>query len=640
MSLLRQLWLVVLISTLLAFIGGFVVNLTTARQYLEQQLLTQSADNASALALSMSQQSKDPATIQLMVSALFDSGHFRLIRFEDVHGQLVLERRSAEQADDVPAWFVRLVPLQVEAGTGLVSDGWKQAGKVIVLAHDRFAYQSLWRGALTFLAFMALTGALAGLAVTALIRWVRRPLGELMAQALAIGTRHFVTIREPRISELRLVVRSMNAMVDQVKGMFAEQALRIDELRANANRDALTGLPNRDNFLGRLRQNLEDEAAAHFGALLLIRLHDLAGVNRQLGRSGADDYLRRVAEALAALGSGDNDGLLARMNGADFALLLPGASREQAQTMARQCLDALESLTMEGFALDGNVAHIGVGFYQSGSHESSVLMSADQALALAESHGGETFVLGSTGDEQVTGVADWRQRLEAAIARDAFELAYYPVLDQQGRLMHREALLRLRHADGSLQTAGQFMPMAARLGYLPRLDLVALRLACQQLARSEGELAVNLSSAAIADPHFLDTLQAMLGQHAAVAARLWLEVNEYGLAGDYGRLSRLCALTRPFGVKVGIEHFGRQFGRIPALYDLRLDYLKIDGSFVRAIEQHGGNQQLVRAIVGVAAGAGLQVIAEAVHHEAEWQMLHSLGVDGTTGPYATERFGR
>jgi EAL domain-containing protein (putative c-di-GMP-specific phosphodiesterase class I) len=152
-----------------------------------------------------------------------------------------------------------------------------------------------------------------------------------------------------------------------------------------------------------------------------------------------------------------------------------------------------------------------------------------------------------------------------------------------------------------------------------------------------GESAVNLSSSSIDDPFFLAQMRQMLERNRKVAGRLWLEVNEYGLEGNYGRLQPLSDLAQEFGCKLGIEHFGRQFGRVPALYDLRLDYLKIDGSFIRDIDQQLGNQQFVKAIVSISHSAGLVVVAEAVHSEAEWRTLQSLGVQGATGPYATHR---
>ncbi|QDQ26772.1 EAL domain-containing protein [Chitinimonas arctica] len=639
MSLLRQLWLVVLLSTLLAFLGGFAVNLASARQYLEQQLMAQSADSAASLALSMSQQSKDLATTELLVSALFDSGHFRMIRFEDVHGRVRVERRNDADSARVPAWFSRLMPLHVEAGTGMVSDGWNQAGKVVLVAHERFAYESLWLGARNFLLVMALTGMLSAMAVFALIRWVRRPLSQLMVQADAIGKRNFITIAEPNVTELRRVVRSMNLMVDRVKAMFAEQAARIEDLRGAANRDALTGLPNRDHFLGRLRQTLADEGAAARGALLLIRLHDLLGINRSLGRAEADGYIRRVGAQLQAGLPAGQDWLLARLNGADFAVLAQDADVAQAEASALGLLQALQDIALEGHTEARNIAHIGVAFYQRGSNEGSLLSAADQALARAEAQGGNQYALGEIETVQGVGLQEWREILDRALAYRSFEMASFPVLDLHKQLIHHEVLLRLQPKEGELLTAGQFMPMAGRFGYLGQLDLVAIELACERLKRQSEPLAVNISSASISDEAFLASLPPLLARYREVASLLWFEVNEYGLGGDYQRLVTFSTIVREFGSKVGIEHFGRQFGRIPALYDLRLDYLKIDGSFIRDIDQQDGNQMLLKAIIGVADGAGLLVLAEAVHTEAEWQTLCRLGTQGMTGPLATRQYG-
>lgn len=637
MSLLRQLWMVVIASTLLAFLGGFVVNLTTARQYLEQQLLAQSTDAASSLALSMSQQSKDEATVELLLTALFDSGHFRMIRFVDVHGKTVVERRNDADTDDVPAWFIKMMPLKVEPGTGMVSDGWSQAGKVTVLAHERFAYKALWHGALTFLLVMAFTGILSALAVFALVRWVRRPLSDLMRQAEAIGERNFITIDEPNVTELRRVVRTMNLMVDRVKGMFAEQAARIEELRGAANRDALSGLPNRDFFMGRLRQALVDEDAAPRGTLLLIRLHDLIGVNRTLGRAQADAYIKRIADNLQATLPAGADWLLARLNGADFAVLGQGCEPADAEALATACLRALESVSMESFSEMRNIAHIGVSFYQRGMAEGLLLSGADQALVRAEAQGSNRYALGDVGGERGVSVAEWRAILDGAIAARSFEMASFPVLDLDGALIHHEVLLRLKREDGTLLTAGQFLPMAGRFGYIGQLDLVAVELACERLRSNPDALAVNISSASINEKSFLASLQGLLKRNQDVADRLWFEVNEYGLEGDYDRLVGFSSIGREFGSKIGIEHFGRQFGRIPALYDLRLDYLKIDGSFVRELDQQPGNQQLIKAIVGISGGAGLLVLAEQVHTEQEWEALRALGVHGATGPQATAR---
>ena len=146
MSLLRQVLLIIIGATLMAFIVSLVVSTLSARDYLQQQLFTQSSDNASSLALSLSQQSEDPAMLELMTSALFDSGHFELIRFRDPHGKISIELKNKELPSKVPGWFMHAFPIEVLSGKALVSKGWKQAGSVEVRAHAKYAYDSLCSG--------------------------------------------------------------------------------------------------------------------------------------------------------------------------------------------------------------------------------------------------------------------------------------------------------------------------------------------------------------------------------------------------------------------------------------------------------------------------------------------------------------
>ncbi|TJZ73473.1 bifunctional diguanylate cyclase/phosphodiesterase [Chitiniphilus eburneus] len=637
MSLLRQLWIMVITITLLAFAGSFAVSMLTARNYLEQQLYVQSADNAAALALSMSQQSKDDATAQLMVTALFDSGHFELVRYTDVAGRVVVERANHAMPEGVPVWFMRLFPIHVGAGQAEVSDGWHQAGRVTVLAHSRYAYLSLWAGAFRLLIWILAAGLLAGIVMQLLFRWVRRPIVQMVDQAEAISERRFITITEPRVIELRQVVRAMNTMVARVKTMFAEQAARIEALRSEANRDPLTQLANRNFFMGRLAQALENEEFAPSGCLLLLRIRDLAGINRRLGRERADQFLQFVAGKLASLSADRHDWLLARLNGADFGLLAPGLSADEAPAFARELLENLAELRRIEITDESDLGTFGIAAYRHGDALSTVLTRADQALAQAEETSNAVVLL-SDSDTQATLVAhDWHTLLTGALTGEDFLVASFPVLDRNDRLLHRELMLRLCQPDGRLLTAGAFMPHASRLGLMPVLDLETVRLGLVELGRVSYPLAINLSSTSIADSGFVDRLVSLLRQHRDQAGRLWFEVNEFGFRDELRALAAFGERVRPYGCKIGIEHFGRHFGSIPQLYDLQLDYLKIDGSFIQGIDEHPGNQQLIKAIVGIAEGNDMLTIAEGVHDDGEWLVLAELGVQGWTGPAATGR---
>ncbi len=631
MSLYRQLWIGVIGLMLLVFAGSFAVNLYSAKSYLEQQLYTQSMDNATSLALSMSQQSKDDATAELLVSALFDSGHFRQVRYTDVHGRIVVDRINPNPPDRVPEWFVQLIDIHAEAGTALVSDGWKQAGRVTVLAHTRFAYQSLWGGAWSLLGWIAAACVALGLLAMLFLNGVRRPLARMVEQARAIVERRFITIEEPRILEVRSAVRAMNIMVERVRAMFNEQAERIRQLHQEANHDSLTGLANRRFFMGGLVQALAEEKHAH-GALLIVRLHDLAGLNHHLGREKTDAFLQRCASILVETLRSRHGWLAGRLNGADFAILAPGAGADEIWTLAQGLLAEFATLYRHGYTDDSQSALYGFTLYRHGEPSAAVLARADTALLQAEA-APENIAANLDATSSSQSNIDWQKQLACALDENRFELAYFPVRGKEGGLLHREAVIRLRQSDGELLPAWHFLPHALHLGLMAEIDLRVARLALRQIMQDGGAVAVNLSADSIRSADFRRRLLAEIeAAGARVADRLWLEVNEFGLRDEMEVLAGFAAQVSRLGCKVGIEHFGRHLGNVPKLYELPLHYLKIDGSFVHELDAHPGNQHLIRAMTGIASGLGLLTIAEQVTTEAEWQALLALGIDGGTGP--------
>ncbi|WP_137940162.1 LapD/MoxY N-terminal periplasmic domain-containing protein [Chitinivorax sp. B] len=638
MTLLRRLWLTALGATFAAFVIGFVISMVNARSYLEQQLRAQSQDNATALALSMSQQSKDRATVELMVSALFDGGHFEVIRFQDAKGAVVIERSGGVHVTTVPSWFEAMFSITVLPGQAQVSDGWKQAGKVTVVAHSRFAYESLWKSAIWFVLTMSLVGVVTGLILTALFNWAKRPIEDLMEHAKAVAARQYKTMAEPSVPELRRVARAFNAMVRQVREMFAEQSARIEALQREASKDTLTDLPNRAFFLGRFRDQLADESAHPNGMLVVLRIVGLLQFNRDQGRDAVDQVLAGIADRLRQLAAVQPEWLCARLNGADFALLMPGVAHDMAEQTLQAWMQSVRQAMMTLATDTRGVVSAGMTFYQHGEIEREVLARVDHALVQGEtSEQGWIAVLRAT-DAQAAPERDWLRVLTRAIGEAEFELATFPVLSMIGEELHEEALLRLPDAEtGKVMTAGQFMPWVQRLGLSAEIDMAAATLACLQLRRDEGEISVNLLPATLGAEGWLARMQSLFEANRDVTPRLLFEVNEAGLALFGGALQAFTDMATRYQVRVGVEHFGRTFSSIPSLYELNLSFLKIDAGLIRDIDQQPSNQRLVKAIVGIAANAQCQVYAEGVHTAAEHAVLVTLGLNGYTGPEATRR---
>ena len=636
MSLFRRIWLAVVALTIAAFAGSLLVNTFTARSYLEKQLYLKNADNATALALSMSQfREKDPVTIELLVSAQFDTGHYQSIRLTDPAGTVIVERKQESATDQgAPAWFVRLFPIQAKPGIALVQDGWRQFGTITLQSHGRFAYEALWQGTLELMAWFLAGGILAGLLGTLMLRLITRPLDRVVDQAHAISRRQFVSIDVPKVPELRSVVLAMNDMVGRLKQMFADEAARLDSLRRQVNHDATTGLPNRDFFIGRLREALVNDDAAPSGLLAMVRLTDLGAINNQLGHAGADRLLQDVAIALMGAGSDQaNETLVARLRGADFALLLPQASDGLA--LAESLAQSVKARVASAHPELENIFHIGVAHYRRGQAMDVLLANTDNALAAAEMKGGNAWhVMGQEMEASLaTSGEAWRSILTDALAAQRLKLASFPVLAASGAVIHQESMIRLQaQPDGSWLPAGDFMPMAERLKLTAELDLQVVHMALSGLQADTGEIAVNLSTDSITDWGFHNKLIALLKPHPALCKRLWIEVPEQGVCRQLEAFRDLCHTLKGLGCHVGIEHFGYRFGEIANVADLGLDYLKVDGSFIRDIHTNSGNQEFLKGLCNMAHAIGVSVIAEGVRSAEELALLPGLGFDGMTGP--------
>ena len=635
MSMYRQLWLAIILSTLLALLGGLLASTLNARSYLTEQLSSKNTDNATALALVLSQQNANPVTIELTVAALFDSGHYELIRVVDPFGKTIVERAAPAHAQPVPEWFVKALPLSATPGRAQISNGWNQLGTLTLVSSSRFAYRSLWKSVLQQALALALSGLIGGYLGTLILRRLREPLQRVINQASAISERRFVVIDVPDVPELKQLALAMNSTVQRLKSMFAEEAQRLEVLRITANYDPLTGLPNRTFFLVQLLDSLDSEEAAD-GTLLLVRVADFGGLNRRLGPPAVNELLKEFAQVINQHAIRAN-GVAARIGDSDFALLLPR------QAMPDVAEELLHALLISGAALTGNgpTAYIGIGKLQQGQDIAGLMAQASTALASAEAQGVNAIRQTESVDNGnlSSSAEETAQLIRRALDQGRTRLVSLPVLDLAGCLVHRECLLELMlEGADQWQAAKRFMQLAERFQLTPLLDLTAVQLGLEKL-RSDPSLpglAIHLSAASLSEHSFRPRLLDILSKNSALASRLWLEVAEAGAIKQMDFFRTFVAGVRKTGSRVGLGHFGRHFSHPEVLHDLGLDFLKVDSSFVRGLQYSTDNQVFLKGLASVAHKMGMQVYAEGVIDRAELAALGAVGFDGAAGPAVRE----
>jgi EAL domain-containing protein (putative c-di-GMP-specific phosphodiesterase class I)/GGDEF domain-containing protein len=634
----RQLWLAIIVSTLLALCGGLLASLLSARGYLESQLSIKNTDNAAALALSLSQSNPEEVMADLIVASLFDRGHYELIRIAEPGGKSMTERVAPAGDLGVPDWFVKLLPIHAEPGVAQINNGWKQFGTVTLVSHSRFAYGALWKSAYEMVLALTAAGLVGGYLGSLVLRRLRTPLDTVIEQAIAITQRRFVTVDEPKVPELKQLAAAMNAVVGRLKSMFEEDAIRLEAVRREANCDALTGLANRGYFLARLHDGVTAEDSVG-GTLLIARLANLSSLNESLGRTVADELLQAFGKGISDFSMRYPEALAARLNGADFALLLPGLALPQEDANG-----LLQNLIVRSaaFLQDKPSTWLACGRFSRGLDMESVLAQVDSALATVETGGcnGVHSIDMRKGDEVPRSAAEWTKVIHRALDKRWVRLVSFPVAALSGELLHRECPLRLMFDDaGAWQPAGRFLPMAERLKLTPRLDLAAVTLGLDELdARPDlTGVAINLSASSIQLPEFRVALHKLIGQRES-ASRLWLEVAEAGVLAHFDAFCSLCAELRDTKCRLGVEHFGRQFSEFGRMHGLGLDYIKVDASFISGLALNSGNQAFLKGLSGIAKGIGVTVIAEGVDSESDLRILADVGFDAATGPAIKEIF--
>ncbi|WP_288843101.1 EAL domain-containing protein [uncultured Deefgea sp.] len=640
MTLLKQLILMIVLLFSVLFCGSIYLSVQNSRDFLTAELTTISQDTATSLGMQLSPLILDPqqqVIVQSMLDAVFDSGYYRKIQIVDVNGIVILERVAPLHINQVPDWFVRLFPIETPSGESLMSHGWQQVGSIRIAANPGIAYSSLWaNSAHAFYWFLA-AFILTLIAAISLLHVVLRPLRAVEMQAMAICNREYPAPSPlPWTLDLRRVVAAMNQMTQKLKEMFVEQMASIDRLRQDAYLDRLTGLPNRRYFDLHFRQILAADEALAYRALLFLEVSHLNTLNEQQGFQSVDALLMAVAEILkTSLANNAEDSFIARMSGNTFACLIADAESEQVAQIATDLMQQLTTLNEQGMTPYTQIGHIGVVMYhaQTGSEW---LSEVDLALRTAQAAGSNAVYLDDGQDKPALvtrNATQWRDLLQATLSQQNIELDTQRVKALDGQSLHHEVFARIRDIDGELIPAALFIPMAKRHGLLPQFDRLVIERCLTQMAATPAptRMAINLFGISIADAEFMAWLDDRLNAAPHLAQRLCFELAEQEAMNQLADVAGFIAKMTPLQVQVGLDNVGRGLSSLAYLNRLKVHYLKIDGAFSRHIDRDRDHQFYMDAMIKIAHGLDLLVIAKSVETAVEQTTLAAMRIDGIQG---------
>ena len=635
MTLRRQLLIGISLVFGLIFIGLMVVGISGTRNYLEQQLGSHAQDAASSLShpLALSLGKGDTGLAAIQVATMFDRGYFQRIIVRGVDGSSIIDRELPAKVEGVPLWFSSLVSLEAPPGEALLSAGWRQLGRVVVISQPTYAYQHLWSSCLETAGWMALAYVLAIALSLVILRWILNPLSAIERTALEIQERRFGQISIiPKALELVRVVRAMNGMSRRISEMLDAETRRADGFRKEAYQDEVTGLDNRRSFDLRFNQLLEGDVHFSDGFLIGLEVNNLKAFNTETSYQRGNALLvslTRIASELLA----QRAVVLGRIGGTSFGFVVVGLETEAISALCRELRTEIERAAGE----DDVSFSLGVVNFNKGDKRSQVMARLDLAIETARQSGRNALQLmieDAAGDGAIGSLA-WRELIQSALAENRWTLLGQPVVSLATRdLIHHEIMTRLVGKDGHLVPASKFLPMALRHHLMADIDQALLELVFRLLEASGSSntpLAVNMSTQSLESSSFVKWLAGRLNKLGHLAGQLSFELTEYGCSIDIEAARRFAALVHEHHARFGIDHFGLAPNSLQILREVPPDYIKLDTGLVQEVPVSESAHSLLKSIVALAHQLEVEVIAQGIENAGQVEMLIQDRVGGGQG---------
>jgi diguanylate cyclase (GGDEF)-like protein len=500
-----------------------------------------------------------------------------------------------------------------------------------------------------------------GLFVSSLIAWmigrdITKPIQEIAFAVNKVGEGVFSqTIKENSSGELQILQKGFNSMSQSLKNAYEHMQDKVHEatvmLRYQTQHDDLTGLINRREFEVRLERALK---AAHENkvqhVLCYMDLDQFKLVNDTCGHNAGDDLLRQIS-ALFANKMRDRD-TLARIGGDEFGLLLENCSLVDANQITNKLLKLVRDYR---FAHDDKVFNIGVSIgiviiNATFTNISEIMHAADAACYSAKKAGRNQSFLYNHGDIEIT----QRQTAVEAVSDITDEIddnrfilycqPIVPLLASMSQKNHYEILIRKVSLDGEITLPTSFIPSAERYHLMPNIDRWVIKntfAAYRKLLDISSEqcdfiFSINLSGTSLSDKSLLGYIREQFAIYAIPPQRICFEITETAAIVNLKNTINLFSTLRKIGCKFALDDFGSGMSSFMYLKNFEVDYLKIDGTFVREMHENKIDHAMVRSIHSVAEAMNIETVAEFVENKDILRELQSIGVHYGQGHYLGE----
>jgi len=630
MTLNKQLWLSIIFVVLLNSTVNLGMLFFSAHNIFKEQLLLKNIDDATSLALILTQADKTQTNIELLMAAKFDTGHYALIELIDKQGDSIVKYTHDEEHIDSPLWFSKLISFNIPTGVAQVSDGWNIFGTLKIASQTSYAMEMLWDKFKQFLVSMVLVAIFMGGIGSALLRFILKPLDKIVYQANSFSQRRFITIKRPWTSDFAKVVDAMNSLATRFKVTVLENNKRLEEARYRSQYDPVTRLPNISAFFTFLESQLNYRDRDGQNALIIHSLanerYDIEAILGDRFNTVFNAFTSDIVQFYESNQSFYTDFKVSRINETDIAVIVTDFIDLTHFTKTLEVSD-VSSIMLEPQQKVATVSTAAV-YLKADEPSFSLMDRIDIRLENAQQRDGAFVhdVEALPANKLHVEKSDWPKVFEQVKA--TLKLKTIELKDVNKKVISYQPVFTCEFY-GEEKSLSYVTSTAKRFSQLESLDLLLLEFVIEQLNKNPNASgALLIYQETISNPKALKKFINILNQHQEIVPRLSLELRESSAALHRESFKYFCSLVRPLGVQVGLKRVGKSFSEVADVHEYGLEYIKIDSAYVFDVKNNLTNQTYLRGLCDLAHSLGMDVYADSVLSDDDESILFTLGFDG------------
>lgn len=645
MSLFKQLSIMLTLFLGIILASVMILNFKTATEFVQNQLYTDAKNTSHSLGLSLSKVADpdDTSTMDTMINAIFDSGYYELISLKDVDGEVLYERKTDVVVSDVPSWFISTVPVQSSTASSDIMMGWSRFGTLEVRGHTGNAYRQLYSTLIELVKTFLILGVIVFAFLYLLLSLSLKSLKRIGDQAKGIIKNQFIfEDKIPFTTEFRSVTVAMNAMVGKVKDIFEREDETLKRYHELLYKDAETKLYNRRYLVAKLPDYLQTDTLFSAGVYALFSFDELDRLKKELGYESYRSLLSTFSHSLTDEFSSDPYTLIARLNESDFFVVIPSKESSDIITRLEKVMTQLhqeiirENESVEEYLVVG----CSVGNYTENDTLKSLFSRADYSVTQAKLRQNFSIDVNVEGkDSLVLGREEWRNELLLSLEESRMLLAFQSVVnvhDGKTDVLHEEIFLRLLDKEGTIHSAGYFIPIATSLGLIDMLDRYMITQVLKYLKEQNQttSMAVNLSGDFVKKYANIEWLKIQLELFSRTnRTQLWFEVSNSVALSELEAVQSLCKTVKHLGHRFGIDHFVLPESGALYLQAIDPDYVKSNAGYLQdmMLDSETGNTR--ESLNNLVKSLGISIVAIMIENSEQMAALKNLGITRFQGSF-------